>query len=298
MRSLPGDDASCLNLYQPEDPRLLGVPGDFIERGGFGFASTLDLPPGEENPWKLLSMPLEEGVVPAIADANSAQWILKVGLGKELVISDEFGEPLTLRMVGLLDTSIFQSEVLIPEEAFLEHFPSRSGWSQFLLDAPAESIDEVSRQLEAQLGPYGFDGTETRDKLTAFKSVELTYIATFQLLGGLGLLLGTIGLAVVLVRNVVERRGELATLRAFGFRRARLGWMVLAETAFLLVVGILVGTIAALASVAPRLASLHVPWGSLMLTLAVILAVGLLACVAAVRGALGVPLLATLKQER
>ncbi|MFP6901715.1 MAG: FtsX-like permease family protein, partial [Opitutales bacterium] len=37
FRVLPGEDASCLNLYQPQKPRILGVPADLIKRGGFQF---------------------------------------------------------------------------------------------------------------------------------------------------------------------------------------------------------------------------------------------------------------------
>ena len=37
-----------------------------------------------------------------------------------------------------------------------------------------------------------------------------------QALGRLGLLLGAVGLAIVLLRGVWERRGELALLRALG----------------------------------------------------------------------------------
>ncbi|NIM00368.1 MAG: ABC transporter permease, partial [Acidobacteria bacterium] len=148
------------------------------------------------------------------------------------------------------------------------------------------------------LGPFGFDATTTRARLEAYKVVEHTYMATFEVLGGLGLLLGTIGLGIVLVRNVIERRGELATLRAFGFRRASLGWLVLAENAFLLMIGLAIGAGAALAGVAPRLAQVHTSWSALGVTLAVIAAVGMLASVAAVAGALRVPLLPALKAER
>ena len=38
LRVKPGDDASCLNLYRPRQPRLLGVPQQFIDRGGFAWA--------------------------------------------------------------------------------------------------------------------------------------------------------------------------------------------------------------------------------------------------------------------
>ena len=123
------------------------------------------------------------------------------------------------------------------------------------------------------------------------------YLTTFQALGGLGLLLGTLGLGVVLVRNVLERRGELATLRAFGWPRARLAWMIVAESAFLLLVGLAVGAVAGLIAVAPHLAGAHLPWAGLAATLAAVLAVGLLSCAAAVAASLRTPLLPALKAE-
>ena len=56
---------------------------------------------------------------------------------------------------------------------------------------------------------------------------RIRILSTFQSLGALGLLLGTVGLAVVQLRSVLERRGELALMRAGGFRPRRLVEMVL-----------------------------------------------------------------------
>jgi len=298
FRLLPGEDASCLNLYQPEKPRILGVPHELVSRGGFSFQQALNLAEVDGTPWNLLEQPLEDGVIPAIGDYNSTMWILHLGLGDELELMNELGETVRLRLVATLKTSVFQSELLVSEANFLEHFPGRSGYGYFLIDAPADSEGETTRVLESELGPFGFDITTTREKLASYKEVEHTYLATFQMLGGLGLLLGTVGLGVVLLRSVLERRGELATLRAFGFRRSRLAWMILAENAFLLTGGILVGSLSALASVAPRLATIDVPWLSIVATLGVVLLVGMFSSLAAVRGALRIPLLPALKAER
>ena len=38
LRVHAGDDASCLNLYKPRSPRILGLPEIFLERGGFAWA--------------------------------------------------------------------------------------------------------------------------------------------------------------------------------------------------------------------------------------------------------------------
>ncbi len=296
FRLLPGEDASCLNLYRPTRPRLLGVPSSQVSRGGFRFSQVME---EVENPWTLLEKSLEPDVVPAFGDANSVIWILHSGLGQDFIIQDERGEPLRLRFVGLLSGSVFQGEMLISEANFVKHFPSQGGHSYFLVETPPGSDLELASLLENRLGEYGFDVTSTRDRLAGYLAVENTYLSTFQTLGGLGLLLGTLGLGVVLVRNVLERRGELATLRAIGFERSKLAWMVLTENAFLLVLGLAVGSLSALAAVSPHLLARggSFPWLSLSLTLLVVVVTGLAAGAVAVWNVLQIPLLPALKAE-
>jgi len=296
FRVLPGDDVSCLNLYQPERPRILGVPREQIERGGFHFQKLLT---ERERPWTLLDETLDDGAIPAFGDFESMTWILKLGLGQDLVIEDERGDPIRLRLVGLFEKSLFQSELLISEEQFERHFPSRTGRSFFLLDPPAGRDGELIGALEQGLRAYGLDASLTRERLDRYQAVQNTYLATFQALGGLGLLLGTVGLAAILLRNVLERRGELATLRALGWPRASLAWVVLAENTLLLLVGLAIGAGAALLAVAPHLlgGGAVVPWGSLVVTLLLVIVVGTAAATAAVRRALAAPLLPALKGD-
>ena len=304
FRLLPGEDASCLNLYRPQKPRILGASHGFIERGGFQFQGTTA---ARENPWELLEDELEPGVIPAIGDYNSAQWILHLGLGDELSIQNESGERLKLRLVGVLQRSIFQSELLISEANFKKHFPNQSGYAYFLIQTPSasnpavfsESTEHIGHTLERTLEDYGLDVTSTTEKLASYRVVENTYLSTFQTLGGLGLLLGTLGLGIVLLRNVIERSGELATLRAFGFRRNTLSLMLLAENGFLLLIGILIGTVSALIAVAPHLTTpgAQVPWFSLVMTLISVFLVGMAASAIAVSLALHRPLLPALKHD-
>ena len=294
MRFLPGDDVSCLNLYQPQEPRLLGVQDGFVERGGFAFGSVLE---GRENPWTLLEDDLGPNVIPAIGDANSVMWILKSGLGKDVDMVNERGEPIKVRLVGLLSRSIFRSELLISEERFLEHFPSRSGYNQFLIAPDEESEAGLAEALEADLGRFGVDVTTTAARLESYQAVENTYLGTFQALGGLGLVLGTFGLAVIVLRNIIERSSELAAMRAMGFKRRTLGWLVLAENSVLLIAGVLIGALSALVAVLPHLrgGQALVPWGSLVVTLGLVLLFGTLASLAALRQALRAPLLPALR---
>ncbi len=283
FRTVPGDDISCLNLFRPERPRLLGAPPELIERGGFRFQSVV-AEAGDE-PWRLLAQDLGPGVVPAIGDFNSVMWILHSGLGEGIEVETERGETIELRLVGLLRKSVFQSELVISEANLARHFPSRTGASWFLFRAPPDEQERTMQELERTLSAFGFDADSTARKLQAFQAVENTYLGTFQTLGGLGLLLGTLGLAVVLLRNLLERRGELATMQAIGFWRRALAWLVVAENSLLLTAGVAVGAVSALVAVSPHLLGGHamVPWFSLGLTLLLVVAAGTLASFAAVR---------------
>jgi ABC-type antimicrobial peptide transport system permease subunit len=324
FRVKPGQDASCLNLFQATVPTLLGATPDFIERGGFRFAST----PGE-NPWTQLAGTLPEvpltavatnaaeaktlppdpseapeppaassapmiPAIPVIGDMNTLQFSLKKKIGDVILMPDDQQPQFALQIVGMLDSSIFQG-VLVMSEANLQRVDSTvSGFRYFLIETAdaAGSVDQTAAALETALQSSGFDTERVSRRLADFLAVQNTYLTTFQMLGGLGLLIGTFGLAVVMLRNVLERRAEIALLRSLGFRSSRLAWLVLLENGLLLLWGLLTGTVAALVAMLPHLISTgaDVPWLELAVTLALVAAVGTLAAVLPVRASWRVPI--------
>ena len=157
----------------------------------------------------------------------------------------------------------------------------------------------MTTSLEEQLEDYALDVTGTVERLSTYLAIQNTYLSTFQTLGGLGLLLGTVGLAVVLLRNVWLRRSELALLRSLGFSLPRLGYMILAENAALVVAGLLSGSIPALVAIAPHLLTKpgEIPWVTLLLTLTGVLIIGLGTGAAAVASTLRAPLIPALRSE-
>ena len=303
MRERPGDETSCLNLYRPSEPRILGAPGDFIERGGFSWGGSLaeDLDE-KENPWILLEKDWEgwdEGVIPAIGDQNTVKWILHSGLGKDIRVRDGKGRDVSLRIVGLLSNSLLQGSLVVSSRAFEDLFPAMRGWSTFFVESSPGDREPLRESLEAQLVDFGLDLRSSGEILAHFNRVQNTYLSTFMVLGGLGLLLGTVGLGSILLRNVNERRGELALMRALGFSNGALSIVVLTETLFLIIFGEIQGAAAALVATAPGLASAQseMAWGPLALILVLVLAGGLLSCSLALRAALRVPVLGALRAE-
>jgi putative ABC transport system permease protein len=100
--------------------------------------------------------------------------------------------------------------------------------------------------------------------LAQFNAVQNTYLSTFQVLGGIGLLLGSLGLGVVVLRNVLERRGELGLLQAVGYRKRSLQWLVASENLALLLVGLLIGGLAAAVAVLPVARRADLPYETLV----------------------------------
>ena len=282
FRVLPGEDVSCLNLYQPQKPQILGASDAMLD----------------EYPWSQIRVVQPEGgKAAAIGDEKSLRWILHHNPDEDFLIQDEFGKPLSLKLVTF-ENSLFQSQLIISESNFTKYFPSQSGYQFFLIKTPPALREETAQVLEKTLGDYGFDLTSASARLASYRSVENTYISTFQSLGGLGVLLGTFGLALILFRNIIERRGELATLRAFGFRRQLLSRMLFLESCFLLAVGMLIGIVAGLVAVLGSQGHLpSFPWVSLTITLLFIFGFGIIANAIAVAVALRSPLLSTLKSE-
>jgi ABC-type antimicrobial peptide transport system permease subunit len=298
-----GDEASCLNLNRAQRPRLLGVKPELLaDRFSFSEAAK---GLGIHRGWNLLKRPqpgavsLQPDEIPAIGDANSIQWALGKSVGDTLDYIDERGRTFRLRLVAAVANSILQGNLIIDESNFLEKFPGESGYRFFLLDAPLAAVPVVSANLSRALQDAGLELTTTVQRLDSFNAVQNTYLGTFQILGGLGLLLGSVGLGIVVLRNVLERRGELALLLAVGFKKSSVHRLVLAEHGALLGFGLALGIFSAVVAVLPALLSpgRQLPYGSLGLTLAVVLVNGMVWTWLATRVALRGNLVAALRNE-
>jgi ABC-type antimicrobial peptide transport system permease subunit len=190
-----------------------------------------------------------------IADATSLEYVLHASVGDTFAMDVGGDTPIVLRFVGAVSNSILQGQLVMSEENFTRLFPALQGYRFFLIDDPAvhdqAAADRLAGTLERELAPFGFDAVGAAERLDAFHRVENTYLSTFQMLGGLGLVLGTIGLSAIMFRNVLERRRELALLRAVGYGAGHVSTVIVAEASLLVGVGLLAGAGCALLAVAP-----------------------------------------------
>ena len=299
FRVKEGDDASCLNLNRTANPQLIGVdPDELTRRASFTFVEkTKEVDP--KRPWSVLEQKLPDGTIPAVADQTVILWGLGKAVGDTLSYMDENGKTFKIKLVGGLANSIFQGSIIISEKAFMQKCPSISGYRLLLIDAPFEHLEVISKDLSRAMQDQGLDLVPASTRLAEFSRVENTYLSIFLILGSFGLILGSMGLGIVVWRNVKERQGELALLRAVGFSRKSIRKMILYEHMALLTAGIFCGIIAALLATLPSIMTpgSGIPYVTIISLLIIVIINGVGWTYFAARAAARGNLLASLRNE-
>ncbi len=260
-----GDDASCFNLNSVTRPRLLATDTRALEqRGSFTIKSTA---PGIEPSWKSLR---EGNTLRAFIDETTLMWVLKKKPGDRIDYTDEQGNAFQIEIAGTLTGSVFQGSFIVDEQRYLERFPSTGGYQLFLADT-SHDLTETRAILQRALTDLGATVVTTTERLAAFDSVENTYISIFNVLGGLGVILGAAGLGIVTARNLAERQTEFTQLHQIGISRKIIRSLIVRETRQFILWAIGIGLLAAIISVLPAL-----PATGLLTTLAWITALAIL----------------------
>lgn len=245
LRALQGDDASCLNLNQSSSPPLYGVPLHSME-GRFKFV---------EGDWSSLEQKMEPRTYPALIDQNTLMWSLKKKVGDRLTYLDEQGKAFDVQIAAVVSGSFLQGGLYICENHWLKNYPSRGGYQHFWFSAYKEQQEHGVRHLKDRLFHYGLEAQATTQRLDKLKNVENTYLSIFQGLGGLGVILGTLGLLIVILRNLWECRAEQAILRAIGYTSSRLKALAWQENIKWVNWGLCIGSGAGLLSLLPAVQS-------------------------------------------
>ena len=293
VRVHEGDEAGCLNMSQPQTPRLLGLDTRAMAR-----ARAFE-PVDSGGIWTRIERPLEDGTVPALAaDQTMLQYSLKakagVTDGTVLQYAGENGAVWRVRIVGALPvrSGILQGALILDEKQFVKMFPHEAGYRLWLCDyAPYLLRDEADKRPSRKPWVAGADQTVSKlrhpvpgvtvetveERLRLLGSVESAYLDMFLVLGGLGVVLGVAGIALVILRGVEERRGELALLGAVGLSRRTVMRLLGAEYGAMVSAGLAVGIVPALVAIQPAARALGsgLPWRAMAAILA-----GLFLCAA------------------
>ena len=128
FRVKPGEDASCLNLYQTKVPTILGAPQSLIEQGRFAFASgswrelvqqkksfdtSAKVPASSESERDLSDS------IPVLGDMNTLMYSLHKGVGATIAVPNDQHPQHILVVQGMFQDSVFQGVLVMSEDDFL-----------------------------------------------------------------------------------------------------------------------------------------------------------------------------------
>lgn len=291
------DDASCLNLNKIVRPTILGVkPGLLADRDAFFFINQKEKTP---DGWKMLDMHLAGNCIPAVADQTVITWGLGKNIGDSIAYTNEKGQQFYLVLVGGIESSVLQGNILISEENFIKHFPSVSGSNIILADAAPEQQEALKENLQEALNQYGADIQVATARLDTFNSVTNTYLDIFMALGIMALIIGTIGIAIIIVKSIRSEKQQIAMLQALGIMRKDIISINILSYTFLLISGIVAGAISTFFAVMPGLmnANAPVPVPLLIVIISAILLNGIIWIIAGTKLSISKQFLAEIRGE-
>ena len=241
------DDASCLNLNKVSAPTVLGVDMNVLAESDFQIVQSLQSQNRESVFGQMTQC--NGDVYPVLVDATVLTWGLMKNIGDTLIYESDNGREVALRIIGALSNSIFQGNILIDQNLFNNIWPETAGSEVFLVKVGDEERGQVKNLIAQALHAYGVSVSTTNDRLKQFNAVTDTYLTIFLTLGGLGLLLGIMSFIIVVRKNLVVRRNEIALYETLGFSKERVVHILYRENILVPLYAIAVGVISSLIGV-------------------------------------------------
>jgi len=243
------DDASCLNLNRVTTPNVLGVDmNDLLFRSDFRISRTVLGKAVGCCVHSLLTI-ARNGVYPALVDETVLQWSLGKNLGDTLFYETTNRQRVAIEIVGTLQNSIFQGNILIDRNHFTEIWQEITGSEVFLIKVDETEVEQTKNLLSRALREYGINITTTNERLRQFNAVNDTYLTIFLTLGSLGLLLGIISFIIVVRKNLAMRRKEIDLYHTLGFTDSKIKRTLYRENLIVPLYAIAVGVIGSLVGV-------------------------------------------------
>lgn len=228
-----------------------GVSERFIERNTYGFSDVawelIDEGGKLERTDDLVWRSLDEGRF-VILDGGLAPGNM-FGFGSPL--GAKLGDNLTLvnynnthinRTVLAFTEQFGISGVFMYEERALADFGIAEKRIHLIALSDDGRTSEVSEGLRRNLLPYGFYTVIISEIVKDILKSQNAFFDLFNAFLSLGLIIGIVGLGIVTLRSVYERRHEIGMMRAIGFKRRMVVGSFLGESGFIAGSGLIIGS--------------------------------------------------------
>ena len=160
------------------------------------------------------------------------------------VVDPKSGLVTTLTIIGVIDGKIGSLFGIYTSQATIDAAYSETTLtSYFVALGNSDRAGEVAKSIESALLTNGVQATSIQDEIKEAQRQSTGFLYIIQGFMGLGLLVGIAAVGVISFRSVVERRQQIGVLRSLGFQREMVSQSFMIETAFVVGMGILSGTV-------------------------------------------------------
>lgn len=168
---------------------------------------------------------------------------LQVGVGERLHMWDSRGQNVSVEILGILEQSVDFTRGLFTSEAVVQASlnVTEARMVYFFQVAPGEDPEAVADALQQTFFVEGLQTINLDASITEAFDVSRQVLTLIQAYLAIGLFSGIAGLAILMVRAVVERRQQIGALRAIGFTKRMIARLFLFEIAFISGLGTAIG---------------------------------------------------------
>ena len=246
----------------PADISVIGMDSSFISQSDLSFQARAEgYPDNQSIVDALLNEPgvavIDSSAVQASGGFGAPETFRIEGVGTDqdifpavnvAVTDPRTGQPAPLRIIAIIDSDISTMFGLFANRTFTDQvFPNASLTSYRVRLSDPGNVRDRAEDIERALLNNGAQATSYEEILEQGQAQFQGFLYLIQGFMGLGLVVGIAAVGVIAFRAVVERRQQIGMLRALGFQKAMVAQSFLFETVFIVALGVLSGTILALA---------------------------------------------------
>jgi putative ABC transport system permease protein len=160
------------------------------------------------------------------------------------VMDPRSGLPHSVTVIGVIDSSIGSLHGVYLNQAAIDTIYGETSSTSYLMSLDDKNTaGAFAKDVEAALLSNGVQGVSIQDELKEMQKEDAGFTYIIEGFMGLGLLVGVAAVGVIAFRSVVERRQQIGMLRAMGWRRELISFSFMAETAYIVALGLLTGTL-------------------------------------------------------
>ncbi len=232
---------------ETEVTSLIGYGGSMLLGNQFSLAERDPAYDSDESAW--MALLTNDSVAMIDGSVLSGMFSMvgvepEVGVGDTVMITSLGGETKNITVIGIMDQMFVQG--LFMASDFVAGFSPdvTTNLFYFSIDPPeGYTVADVAEQLERAFIEYGMITVVVKDTIEEVMQMSSSIMQLMEIFLGVGLIVGIAGLGIITIRNIAERRQEIGVMRAIGYQREMILNVFMIETAFVALLGIVLGLV-------------------------------------------------------